>query len=186
MQDVLGYTQSLIRERIRELGRLDQRRKALPRSEYLSCRRTLLQAIEELRGILPMIEFELGWARALTPACLGPAPASHPRRKNKLADPLNFFAGPPMCSDRGHYGKKVCGATQWKVFPRDQSANGRAVPPMACCAKIRSFDTATLPQDCAAAVRIHRCQTTGECDGNGNWGFPYAHAAWAVGRLVYR
>jgi hypothetical protein len=63
MQDVLGYTQSLIAERIRELGKLDRRRKALPPSEYVSCRRALLSGIEELQGVLSIIDFQLGRAR---------------------------------------------------------------------------------------------------------------------------
>ena len=70
MQDVLGYTQSLIGERIRELGELDRRRKALPPSDYLSGRRALLRAIEELQTLLPVIQFELGWARPADSAAL--------------------------------------------------------------------------------------------------------------------
>lgn len=70
MQDVLSYTRSLIGERIRELGELDRRGKALPPGDYLSCRRALLRAIEELQGVLPIIEFEVGWARPADSAAL--------------------------------------------------------------------------------------------------------------------
>jgi hypothetical protein len=70
MRDVLGYTQSLIRERVRELGELDRRRTALPPGDYLSCRRALLRAIEELRRLLPIIEAEFGSARPTDTSCL--------------------------------------------------------------------------------------------------------------------
>ena len=54
----LVYTRFLIRERIRLLQNLDKREKALPPTEYLSCRRSLLQGIEELRTVLPRAEYE--------------------------------------------------------------------------------------------------------------------------------
>lgn len=50
--NVLTYTEFLIRERLLQLKKLALREKALPPSEYGSCRRSLLQAIEELKGVL--------------------------------------------------------------------------------------------------------------------------------------
>ena len=49
--NTLVYTRFLIQERIGLLQSLDKRRKALPSSEYLSCRRSLLQGIEELKTV---------------------------------------------------------------------------------------------------------------------------------------
>jgi hypothetical protein len=47
------YTQSLLRERHRELQNLEikHRLQQIPTSQYLSCRRSLLQAISELTCI---------------------------------------------------------------------------------------------------------------------------------------
>jgi len=56
--NALVYTRFLIQERIRLLQSLDKRKKALPPTEYLSCRRSLLQGIEELRTVLPRAEYE--------------------------------------------------------------------------------------------------------------------------------
>lgn len=54
----LAYTRFLIQERIRLLQELDKRRKSISRTEYLSCRRSLLQGIEELETILPRAEYD--------------------------------------------------------------------------------------------------------------------------------
>jgi len=56
--NALVYTRFLIQERIRLLQSLDKRKKALPPTEYLSCRRSLLQGIEELKTVLPRAEYE--------------------------------------------------------------------------------------------------------------------------------
>lgn len=53
----LVYTRVLIRERIHLLQSLDKRKKAIPPSDYLSCRRSLLKAIEELRTVLSRAEY---------------------------------------------------------------------------------------------------------------------------------
>ena len=56
--NALVYTRFLIQERTRLLKSLDKRKKALSPTEYLSCRRSLLQGIEELKTVLPRAEYE--------------------------------------------------------------------------------------------------------------------------------
>lgn len=58
MHRVFEYTKYLIQERRLELEQLDLRKQALPQSEYLSCRRALLQAIFELERMLPRARYE--------------------------------------------------------------------------------------------------------------------------------
>jgi hypothetical protein len=56
--NALVYTRFLIRERIRLLQRLDKRKEALLPAEYLSCRQSLLQGIEELKVLLSRAEYD--------------------------------------------------------------------------------------------------------------------------------
>ena len=56
--NALVYTRFLIRDRIRLLRSLDERKEELPPAEYVSCRRSLLQGIEELKVLLSTAEYD--------------------------------------------------------------------------------------------------------------------------------
>jgi len=58
MYDVLAYAQSLVHERLGRVSELDQHRDTISLPEYLSCRRSLLRAIEELQWVVVNIEFQ--------------------------------------------------------------------------------------------------------------------------------
>lgn len=58
MYDVLTYTRSLIQGRVQALSELDEQRNTLSSADYLSCRRSLLRAIEELQQVVSNIEFQ--------------------------------------------------------------------------------------------------------------------------------